>query len=1060
VAERTLEIERRRKVAEGLADLLTVVNSGHALDEILEYVVAQARRLLGSDAEALYLLDEREPSMLRLQASRGVPPEASTPIMPNGFPIMGLAAERRRAVLVTDFPEMISQPFAPSIDEQIEDRGAYLEVVRPGPASVGQPVQQRRNLALAKNFHTVLSVPLLAGDTSYGALTLAYRAVHVPSAEELELTGAFASQAGLAIENARLHDREEQRTRDMDRRRQVAEGLRDLLVTVNSTHTLAELLREVAVQAGRLLGSDASEISLADGVGDDVLPTTPTDPQAAGYLAVLAVPLAVKDEVYGTLTLHYNDARDFGDEERALATAFADQAALAIENARLHSESQRRLRGIEALYRADESLHRSLRLDDVLQALVDQAATILQAEKTSVLIWDAARMRLTVRAAHGFEPRQLERMSFARGEGISARVAVSGEVIAVQDVYTDPRIPAHINQAINQDAGIRSIISVPIKLKGEVFGVFNVNSTRPRSFGNEEQRLLAALADRAALAIENARVHAQAEQSLQELEALYRADEVMHRSLRVDEVLQALLEVAASILGAPWIAIFLWDEHQQRMVAGAVRGTSSNMLAESFAVDEARIVRESLEGPTVTAVEDLFTDPRMSERIRAISRREGLGATLSGIIRSGGQLLGSFTLGYPHRRTFTQEERRLLGALAQRAALAIQNARLHEESGRRLSELEALYRADEQIYASLRVQEVLDALVDVASEILKPDKVSVGIWDEATNQITVGAARGFGAETVAAAVAPNEMALLLANLENGVCVMEDATTDPRLPPSVRLANEREGVCSTMTAPIKAGEVMIGAFGISYCGQRRFSAEAQRLLQALAQRAGLAIQNARLYEQAQQAATLEERQRLARDLHDAVTQTLFSTALIAEVIPELWDIDPAQGRHRLEELRRLTRGALAEMRTLLVELRPGALTELPLGDLLRQLVEATAGRTRLELAESVRGVVRPVPAAAQVALYRIAQEALNNVVKHAQARRAAVTLEYEANGGVRLRLEDDGRGFDSSVIPSGHLGVSIMRERAEAIAATFQLTSAPNDGTSIEVYWHEMEETSP
>ncbi|MBV9355077.1 MAG: diguanylate cyclase, partial [Chloroflexi bacterium] len=171
--------------------------------------------------------------------------------------------------------------------------------------------------------------------------------------------------------------------------------------------------------------------------------------------------------------------------------------------------------------------------------------------------------------------------------------------------------------------------------------------------------------------------------------------------------------------------------------------------------------------------------------------------------------------------------------------------------------------------------------------------------------------------------------------------------------------------ASLGAIIRIGDQTFGLFSVGFREPRSFGEREQRLVSALGQRAGLAIQNARLYEQAQQAATLEERQRLARELHDAVTQTLFSTALIAEVLPELWDLAPEEGRQRLAELRRLTRGALAEMRTLLVELRPGALTELPLGDLLRQLAEATVGRTRLEVTARVEGQARPLPAAVQV-----------------------------------------------------------------------------------------------
>ena len=161
----------------------------------------------------------------------------------------------------------------------------------------------------------------------------------------------------------------------------------------------------------------------------------------------------------------------------------------------------------------------------------------------------------------------------------------------------------------------------------------------------------------------------------------------------------------------------------------------------------------------------------------------------------------------------------------------------------------------------------------------------------------------------------------------------------------------------------------------------------------------------------------------------------------------------EGRQRLEELRRLTRGALAEMRTLLVELRPGALTELPLEELLRQLGEAAAGRSRLEVAVEADGPAEDrLPAEVQVNLYRIAQEALNNIARHAQARHASLRLDRAVDGALRLRIKDDGRGFDPAAVPAGHLGMVIMRERAQATGAALRVESAPGGGTQIEVSW--------
>jgi PAS domain S-box-containing protein len=203
------------------------------------------------------------------------------------------------------------------------------------------------------------------------------------------------------------------------------------------------------------------------------------------------------------------------------------------------------------------------------------------------------------------------------------------------------------------------------------------------------------------------------------------------------------------------------------------------------------------------------------------------------------------------------------------------------------------------------------------------------------------------------------------------------------------------------------------------------------------------------------AILDERSRLARDLHDAVTQSLFSASLIADVLPRLWERDAVEGRRRLEELRALTRGALAEMRILLLELRPGALTEVPLAELLRHVADASTNRTPIGLDLRVDGD-GALPPDVQIGLFRIVQEALNNVARHANARGVTIRLDQRA-GHVELEVADDGVGFDPASVDASHLGLRIMRERAEAIGAAIVVDgrcggSAGGSGTRVAVRW--------
>ena len=203
-------------------------------------------------------------------------------------------------------------------------------------------------------------------------------------------------------------------------------------------------------------------------------------------------------------------------------------------------------------------------------------------------------------------------------------------------------------------------------------------------------------------------------------------------------------------------------------------------------------------------------------------------------------------------------------------------------------------------------------------------------------------------------------------------------------------------------------------------------------------------------QAREQAAAAERSRLARDLHDAVSQTLFSASLIAEVLPRIWEKDPAQGRDRLQEVRQLTRGALAEMRTLLFELRPAALADAELSDLLRQLAESVTGRARVPISTRFEGQCS-LPPDTKIALYRIAQEALNNIGKHSGADEGQVVLSCQP-GRVQLHIRDNGTGFDRTKVAGTSLGLGIMEERAKAIGASLDIRSEAGHGTEVIAIW--------
>jgi len=263
-------------------------------------------------------------------------------------------------------------------------------------------------------------------------------------------------------------------------------------------------------------------------------------------------------------------------------------------------------------------------------------------------------------------------------------------------------------------------------------------------------------------------------------------------------------------------------------------------------------------------------------------------------------------------------------------------------------------------------------------------------------------------------------------------------------------------------PLKLHDQVFGFLGLELHEEGRIiTTEESNLLNIFSTDIAHVMEDARLYEQTRALITAEERNRLARDLHDSVTQVLFSASLVAEILPQRIRDDPETAILSAAELQRLTHGALAEMRTLLLELRPAVVTKTPLGQLLSQLTEAITSRTEITINLFIDNVPS-LPPDVQTTFYRVAQEALNNVVKHAQASQVTVSLNAipqmstpgidEWEGEVMLRIRDDGTGYTPGDQNSEHMGLGIMRERAATIQAELDITSQPGMGTGVTLIW--------
>ncbi len=254
--------------------------------------------------------------------------------------------------------------------------------------------------------------------------------------------------------------------------------------------------------------------------------------------------------------------------------------------------------------------------------------------------------------------------------------------------------------------------------------------------------------------------------------------------------------------------------------------------------------------------------------------------------------------------------------------------------------------------------------------------------------------------------------------------------------------------SWMGVPLESNDRVVGMLTLSHNEPNFYTERHAGLVTAVATQIAVAIENARLYEQAQQLAAVEERQRLARELHDSVSQALYGIALGARTARTLLDRDPAKAAEPVDYVLSLAEAGLAEMRALIFELRPESLEIEGLVAALDKQIGATAARYGIQVTAEL-GEEPEMDLAQKEIFYRIGQEALHNVVKHAHATKATVRFGAD-NGSYVLEVGDDGVGFDTSETFPGHMGLVSMSERASSIGAELEVESRPGEGTVVKL----------
>ncbi|HNB34573.1 MAG TPA: GAF domain-containing sensor histidine kinase [Anaerolineales bacterium] len=461
-------------------------------------------------------------------------------------------------------------------------------------------------------------------------------------------------------------------------------------------------------------------------------------------------------------------------------------------------------------------------------------------------------------------------------------------------------------------------------------------------------------------------------------------------------------------------------------------------------------------------------------------------------IRWGEQMIGFFGIGtnLPHR--FDQHDATSLEYFSQYASVAIHNANLFNANQRALDEMRLLYETSQRIGISDDVNGVVDAYLNqVAAGGIYVCNIVLYEFNEHAERTGIIVMGQWSPQSGLVRLherLPYIQDNLDPILDTGQTItISDIRSDPIVPPSLREIQEESGRWALAMIPLMVRNQRIGLVVLSHPGVHKWSEENLSPYQAVAAQLAIAIdhraQQTLLQERGQQLAVLQERQRLARELHDSVTQLIFSTTLVAQSIAPAWKRDPFEGEKRVQRLLELSQTALREMRSLLFELKPAE--EMEADDLPNTLTGLERIR-RYGLLGALRLLVRDfsqegiqlqmnVDGDGQKSLgseskktsgrkpvfdesiYRIVQEALNNAIKHAKAGRISIRLGYDnTNEIVYLSVRDDGTGFTSQNLekknsPKGSgLGMKTMRERAETLGGTLRIDSQPGTGTTIEV----------
>lgn len=732
----------------------------------------------------------------------------------------------------------------------------------------------------------------------------------------------------------------------------------------------------------------------------------------------------------------------------------------------LEQRVEERTRELRALLQVSSNVSSTLDPGELLGLVLDQVRDVIPYTGASMLVVEGDQ--LVVREARGPESSgsgpAIQKFSV---EGLNTfwRPLLDRQPIIVDDVRGDDFYAHHFRGAVGGalDSTFSRIVSwlaLPMVQKGRFVGMIALSSDRPAAFTRREADLGMAIANQAAVAIENARLFAEAERRAREMTALSRIATSLDLERSVKSTLDNLAQRMVESTGAVACSVSTLTEDGMLLLGGTYG------LPEGFLDAVSAGHHRGAPRPNQVALQS--GGPYVLRHLKARTLAEPLYAELHDVIRDepwdtlvivpmrfGERDLGTIENYYLATNEPDEREIGLITAMARQAATAIENALLFSQTEKRVRQLEALTR----IAASFTLESSIEQLMnEIAGEVLtatsaisatitvtgeksiRPLRI-VGVAGQTQEFVdAMQEAYAAGAASAAEVAIRERRPVFLPNMRI------ERLNDPRYA-AARAFFEHADWDSVLVVPIIYGERPLGVMTVAYAGIESPGKEEIGFIEAIADQTALAIENARLYQRASAAAALEERQRLARELHDSVSQALYGIALGARTARRrLGDDGPPNVVEPLDYVLSLAEAGLTEMRALIFELRPESIATEGLVAAIGRQVAATQARYGITV-EADLCEEPDVAIEAKEAVYRIAQETLHNTVKHARATRVQVGLAYDG-ANLRLSIRDNGQGFDPTGEFPGHLGLRSMRERAQGVRGAFEIQSAPGEGTTV------------